>query len=307
MVASGDRFTEPQPQAATPIEAPQCLADELRRRRLERGWSLRRAANEMRISSSSLLDYEKGRRIPAEDLIGVFERTLELPVDALQRLRREALIERAQAKTPAAAAPETSPPETSPRRQGVFADRPPWRRLAEAILCALIGAAVTLAVQALFHKRQGTVAAPSVSYSALPTRQVADDQDPHETGCDRDGTTIGVSDVVVAQPYRLVVAQVVARYSPSCAAIWMRFEPTRALDRLAPNARVTLLAERPADHRGVTFSGDYVGVPLWSNMLLARPGCVIGTLQLSDPAVAPGAAASTSCLSGPSPTPSRPR
>jgi hypothetical protein len=111
--------------------------------------------------------------------------------------------------------------------------------------------------------------------------------------------------VLVTQPYRFVVAQVVARYSPSCAAIWVRFEPTPALDRLAPNAHVRLLLERPADQRRLAFGGGYVGVPLWSNMLLTRPGCVIATLQLTGPAVPAGTTASTSCLNGPPTSPSR--
>lgn len=314
VVASGDRFNEPQPPSLPPVETTQCLADELRRRRLERGWSLRRAANEMRISSSSLLDYEKGRRIPAEDLVGVFERTLEFPADALQCLRRKALIERAQARNPAKAENSAKPePDLAdpaqrhpPTRLSV-----PWHRIALSILCALVGSAVTLAVQAFSPRPTGdrqrdVVAGPTVPPTAVPVRPVADDQDPDDTGCERDGTTVEVTDVVVTQPYRLVVAQIVARYSPACAAVWMRFEPTRALDRLAPNAHVTLLAERPADRRRLTFAGDYVGVPLWSNMLLTQPGCVVGTLQLSGPAVPAGTQASTACVSGPSAAPSRP-
>jgi transcriptional regulator with XRE-family HTH domain len=319
VVATGDRFNETQQQPATPVEPSPRLAAELRRRRLERGWSLRRAANELRISSSSLLDYEKERRIPAEELIDAFERTLGLPADVLQSLRREALIERAQEKAiPRSAADSPRPPADAPGtpvggsapvdpatgRPGRLTRRLPWRRMVESILCAVIGAVVTLSVQAISHQRRDIVATPTGSRAVMPIRQVADDQDPHDTTCDRDSTTVGTADVLVTQPYRFVVAQVVARYSPSCAAIWVRFEPTPALDRLAPNAHVTLLLERPADQRRLAFGGGYVGVPLWSNMLLTRPGCVIATLQLTDPAVPAGTTASTSCLNGPPTSPS---
>jgi hypothetical protein len=172
-------------------------------------------------------------------------------------------------------------------------------------VCAVIGGMITISVQAFANQRRAVVATPAGTSAVTPTRQVADDQDPHDTACDRDSTTVGATDVLVAQPYRLVVAQVVARYSPSCAAIWVRFEPTPALDRLAPNAHVTLMAERPADSRRVTFGGGYLGVALWSNMLLTQPGCVIATLQLSGPAIAAGTTASTSCLNGPPASPSR--
>jgi transcriptional regulator with XRE-family HTH domain len=82
------------------LECPQSasvtLGLTLRRQRLSRGWSLRVVAQKIGFSShTSLIDYEKGRRIPPSDLLEAFEKALEFPPGHLPSLRAAALFERA--------------------------------------------------------------------------------------------------------------------------------------------------------------------------------------------------------------------
>ncbi len=82
------------------LECPHSAATELglalRRQRLTQGWSLRVLAHKIGFSShTSLIDYEKGRRIPPLDLLAAFEKTLDFPPGHLPSLRRAALAERA--------------------------------------------------------------------------------------------------------------------------------------------------------------------------------------------------------------------
>src|SRR4051812_30037644 len=74
----------------------------LYRNRVERGLSLRAMARRLGLSAhSGLIDYERGRRIPPEDLLAAYERVFDLPADRLCGLRRQALVERAALKTAA--------------------------------------------------------------------------------------------------------------------------------------------------------------------------------------------------------------
>lgn len=83
--------------------------------RLARGLSLRTLARRLGMSGhAGLLDYERGRRIPPEDVILAYERVLEVTDGQLRRLRERALLERAAAKTAqrleGAAGPEAPAP-----------------------------------------------------------------------------------------------------------------------------------------------------------------------------------------------------
>ena len=88
----------------------------LYRHRVERGLSLRTMARRLGLSAhSGLLDYERGRRIPPEDLLSAYERVFELPADRLCGLRRQALAERAAVKTAALIAAQC-PVATAPHQ-----------------------------------------------------------------------------------------------------------------------------------------------------------------------------------------------
>jgi tetratricopeptide (TPR) repeat protein/transcriptional regulator with XRE-family HTH domain len=94
--------------------------------RLARGLSLRMLARRLGMSGhGSLLEYERGRRIPPEDVVLGYERVLEVTDGRLQRLRDQALLERAAAKAaqrqdgaateePAASAPLVAPAQLPP-------------------------------------------------------------------------------------------------------------------------------------------------------------------------------------------------
>lgn len=72
----------------------------LYRLRLSRGLSLRVLARRLGMSGhGGLTEYEKGRRIPPEDVVVACERVLGVRDGQLRRLRERALAERAEAKT----------------------------------------------------------------------------------------------------------------------------------------------------------------------------------------------------------------
>jgi len=73
------------------------LGTALRLRRLELGISQRQLARLIGLSAhSNLGDYERGQRIPPGDIVVACEQLLSVEGDYLQRLRREALCERAR-------------------------------------------------------------------------------------------------------------------------------------------------------------------------------------------------------------------
>ena len=73
------------------------LGAALRLRRLELGISQRQLARLIGLSAhSNLGDYERGQRIPPGDIVVACEQLLSVEPDYLQKLRREALCERAR-------------------------------------------------------------------------------------------------------------------------------------------------------------------------------------------------------------------
>jgi transcriptional regulator with XRE-family HTH domain len=73
------------------------LGRELRRLRMRKGMSQRELAHRIGLSAhSNVGDYERGRRIPPNDIAVACERALGAPHGVLQRLRAEALGERAE-------------------------------------------------------------------------------------------------------------------------------------------------------------------------------------------------------------------
>lgn len=302
---------------------PLTLGRTLRRHRLEQGWSLRHAAKALGIGASTLLDYEQDKRLPPEGFLQSTERILGATPDALTGLRRRALAAKAVSLTspksddrvidhpapvkahlasgaPDAAVTEALEPETASARL-------PLRigSLQRSVGLMLCGALAALAIQDLptviMHTgipRSRPQPVAHASSVAPPLPGAGDDKDPRDSGCDADATTLGLNDIVVNQPDRIVIGQVLARYSPRCRALWTRFEPTGALDRLAPHAIITLTATRPVDSRHLQFRGAYEGVFMWGNMLLTSSGCVITSVTITDPALRATPTASTGCLSG---------
>lgn len=68
----------------------------LYRCRLEHGLSLRTLARKLGLSAhSSLVDFEKGRRLPPEYLLAGYERIFGLPAQSLVRIRLRLLARRA--------------------------------------------------------------------------------------------------------------------------------------------------------------------------------------------------------------------
>lgn len=302
-------------------EPPLSLGRALRRHRLAHGWSLRHTAKALDIGASTLLDYEQDRRLPPEDVLRSAERVLGVAPEVLTRLRDVALAARAAVATsPTTGQEVTGDPvalDALPRpslgrtgtaplhellRTRLLHRAGPLRRSIGLMLC---GAFIALAIQDLPPMLTHSDTPGASGRTAVRTPTVApplpgagDDKDPRDSGCDADGTTLGLNDIVIHQPDRIVIGQVIARYSPRCHALWPRFEPTGALDRLAPHAHISLTATRPADGRHVEFGGSYLGVFMWGQMLFTSSGCVIASVTVTDPALRPTPTASTECFSG---------
>jgi hypothetical protein len=202
------------------------------------------------------------------------------------------------------------PPNEGEKRNAVSQPhglhRPWW---INSLIAAACGAAITLCAQnlpALFSHptEHRAVSAPHLTAAAgrkKPVPQHApagDGLDPRDTGCDADGITVGIADIVIPNSKHVVVGQAIARYSPSCHALWPRFEPTPVLDRTAPHAHVTLTAVRPVDRRRTSFDDDYRGAFIWGNMLLTSTGCVTVSVQIDDRSLPTPAIASTPCVDG---------
>jgi transcriptional regulator with XRE-family HTH domain len=243
----------------------------IRRARLEQGLSLRRLAQELHIGASTLSDYEQDRRLPSEDLLTACEKRLDLPAGELIALRRTALVARAadliplaspadsvdglppdspsDSPTDVATAPETAvptPPGAQPDRNEVpdpgVARPSRLHRWSRSLATAAAGAIIALAIQdippLLHHSgasphKSTARPSPSLVPHALPT----DNGDPRDSGCDADAVALSVADLNIYRPGRIVLGQTVAHYSPACKTIWPRFEPTAALNRIAPHAR----------------------------------------------------------------------
>jgi tetratricopeptide (TPR) repeat protein/transcriptional regulator with XRE-family HTH domain len=103
--------------------------------RLARGLSLRTLARRLGMAGhGGLLEYERGRRLPPEDVILAYERVLGVEDGRLVRLRERALVERAAAKTAERVRHEIpgerpKPPATVPSRPGAGAPPPPPGRV----------------------------------------------------------------------------------------------------------------------------------------------------------------------------------
>src|SRR4051812_21206274 len=75
------------PAHGPPLPAARELGRALHRCRLERGLSLRALARLVGFAAhSGLVDYERGRRIPPEDLLSAYERAFAMPEGALAPL-----------------------------------------------------------------------------------------------------------------------------------------------------------------------------------------------------------------------------
>jgi transcriptional regulator with XRE-family HTH domain len=313
-----------QARAADPERVGQALRD----CREARQMSLRSLARELHLGPSTLSDYERGRRLPPEGVLRACERILELragelteptqtpspshePPGSSSDAPSSALAPQGTSAMPDAAVTAEAPPPSQPPAEGSFRPRRAgaWSRRiwwTHTLAAAAVGAVVALAAQDLpgllwpDGSPQRGVASPASVHPTSPGHAVpVDDRDPGDTGCDGDAINLSAVDIDVPdRPDHIVIGQAVARYSPSCATVWARFDPTAAMRRLAPHARLTLTATRPVDRRRLTYTGDYVNTFAWGNMLLSSTGCVTVTVTVTASSLPGPATASTPCLTG---------
>jgi transcriptional regulator with XRE-family HTH domain len=117
----------------------------LRRCRLQQGLSLRTVAKRIGLSAhSGVAEYESGRRIPPDDLMGAYEQALCVPAGYLRSLREQALKERADRLT------TDSPalPEPAPRYNTVLIDQ---LRITRIVTTTVVAASAALVAVGLIH------------------------------------------------------------------------------------------------------------------------------------------------------------
>ena len=280
------------------------LAQRLRRLRDDSGLSLRQLSERTGYSQAVLSTAESGSRTPTWEVVAAFVTALGEKPAAWRQLWE---LARGQWHGPPPAMPlpngsQEPPADAEVPSATASSDESAKDAPSEAARRRLIGQRgrwILISASAAVLGVLGLLVAVMLSSGHSATaRQVADGQDPRKTRCDQDARTLAVTDVDAPAAFQDVLGQLSARYSPTCHAVWGRFDPTPVLDRMAPHARLTITAERPADHRSSAFALTYVGALTWGNMLRTTPGCVSVAVLVSDPAFNRPVTAQTRCVSG---------
>ena len=253
----------------------------MRQARESREVSLREMARRLNYSShTTLVAYEHGDSMPADQVVKGYEQVLGLEPGSLREVLESARIERhgdAWAKRRihlpvefVSADGSKAPVRETPRR-GVA-----WLRGRRALVVSIIpvillvgGGAVSMALQRDRPK------APSTSSTVL----VPDGSDPKVAGCADGATTIDTVDVF--DPPQHLVGVMELRSSARCGASWGRFSPNEFLSP-TPTVMVEINVRRPADGAVAPFRIAYPGrnAPVYGNMLVSRHECVYAEVTL---------------------------
>lgn len=161
------------------------------------------------------------------------------------------------------------------RRWLYWLRRARWDRLAVGGLAAVLVYWVTT---------QGRAPAPAPRpVSGLPAI-VSDGENPAVEHCDLGAQTLGSSPVRAASG--ALWGTLGLRYSPRCAAVWTRFNPSPALSRTAA-VMLTLKVVRRSDGKIAVWRVRYTGGRQRSGLLLLHRGCAQGSVTITEPGHAP--------------------
>jgi len=110
--------------------------------------------------------------------------------------------------------------------------------------------------------------------SPWPSQQVADGNDPLDSGCAIDAVTVQVARVSLAAK-RHIIGRIELRYSPRSHAAWGRFHGEKGLDWLAAHRHrvdLTVGIAREADDRCLGFQTEYAADSHWGDLLITGDG-----------------------------------
>lgn len=251
----------------------------MRAAREAHGIGLRQMAKRLGYSAhSNLSDYESGKRLPSERVLGDYERVLELEPGSLTTKLESRLDQLAISPSLVTiSAPDPSPTAANVNVSPINAARPTPRTRRPswmivgfvAITSAILGAAVTF----LFV----TATPPSVPSRPPGAALYPDGSDPDAMGCASDAAK--PDRVNVYDPPQHLVGTLELVSSPRCGMSWGRFVPTVALTR-SPTVRIHIDMHRPSDGATAPFAVDFDGQPDYGNMLASREECVYATVTL---------------------------
>jgi transcriptional regulator with XRE-family HTH domain len=110
--------------------------------------------------------------------------------------------------------------------------------------------------------------------SPWPAQEVADGNDPMDSGCHLDAVTVRVARVSLATE-RHIIGRIELRYSPRKHAAWGRFHGEKGLDWLAAHRHrvdLTVGVGREADDRRLGYQTEYVADNHWGDLLITGSG-----------------------------------
>jgi len=208
-------------------------------------------------SRTTLSEAAGGRTAPTWETVQAYLRACDVAVTDSWRQRWE------RCGTPAAE-PAPAEPVAGPRR---------WRLLAACVV-VVVGSAVALGVHLTGSSGEPDPVPPTIANGA----------DPEDTGCanDPEALTVDGREVDLDQA---PVGVVELRYSPRCGVSWPRFTPAdpryAAVAKPGPvEAHLSVVAE---DDHVETFSVQYVGLPVFGNVLNSTRTCVRAEVYLTGP------------------------
>lgn len=121
---------------------------------------------------------------------------------------------------------------------------------------------------------------PRPPSAAWPREAVVDGADPDAAGCGSDAVVAHARKL--ASPSRTVLGFVELRYSPTCGAVWARFDGYSTLDHIARQRpiEIVLRTERRPDGASVEFRAEYVFDMHWSDLLRTGLGSVSAAAEI---------------------------
>lgn len=136
--------------------------------------------------------------------------------------------------------------------------------------------------------------AGSAAGQPAPAGGGMDGEDPAQAGCVTGAVTEETRPLLVGSVGQLGAVRL--WYSPRCAGGWAQFVAEPRLDAHA-GYHVTVSVHRSGDDTGSSFKYRFDGRPVYSDLLLAGPGCLQASATITGPASAgePSVTASTDC------------
>lgn len=179
------------------------------------------------------------------------------------------------------ASDEALSPETRPG--GPKSSRRLWKWVVSTGGIIVLGLTVTAAAimwtGSVSPQRRSNlkVACPDRPNQNGAPQPVADCSDPGRAGCSDRVVTLGEMNVRLHS--NQLAGKVELRYSPTCRSAWSRFSPAPDWNP-GPDTKITVWAIRPKDGSSARFTGDFISMTVFTDMLLTKSGCMVAEVLI---------------------------